>query len=257
MQLVGADGQAGGASYSADASQFFARITDPGSTRKDLYAALIDGLDADGVWSELDGLWVFAADIAANAVVNLKANVATAVEVNSPTFTADRGYTGNGSSSYLELGLFETFSQFGTNNGSVWCWSRTAGQQSWYMFGTETGASPQVTMLPRWTDDNLYFYPNNTTLNFTANAASGAGLYGWSRVPTNMARAYKNGVNVKTDSGSAPTGPPTGHKALILRQGGTLSNAQCAAAAIGDSIDGALATALYDRLQTYMTAVGA
>src|SRR5690606_39788847 len=55
-----------------------------------------------GAWGALDGLYVLAAHDAQAARINWKdpANVATTI--NAPTFTADRGYQGDGSSSSLD-----------------------------------------------------------------------------------------------------------------------------------------------------------
>ena len=60
------------------------------STRRTLVDALIRGLKTDGVWSKLDRLWLFAAENATSALVDVKeGRLATAV--SSPTFTTDRG----------------------------------------------------------------------------------------------------------------------------------------------------------------------
>jgi hypothetical protein len=45
----------GGGGFSAEASQFFSRITDPGATRKGQYATMINALVSAGVWTKLAG----------------------------------------------------------------------------------------------------------------------------------------------------------------------------------------------------------
>ena len=56
----------------------------------------------DGNWQLLDRLWIFAADNQQNARVSIVNPTSTPVtEVGSPTWTKDVGYTGNGSSMYL------------------------------------------------------------------------------------------------------------------------------------------------------------
>ena len=42
------------------------------STRRTLVDALISGLKSDGVWPKLDRLWLFAAENATSALVDLK-----------------------------------------------------------------------------------------------------------------------------------------------------------------------------------------
>ena len=50
----------------------------------------------DGVWAKLDQIWIFAAENAKSALIDLK-GLATATSTGgiAPSFTADRGYTGN------------------------------------------------------------------------------------------------------------------------------------------------------------------
>src|SRR5262249_57621708 len=61
---------------------------------------LIFDLKAANVWAGLDRLWLFAAENSQQALIDLVAR-AGATAVNSPTFTATRGWQGNGTSSYL------------------------------------------------------------------------------------------------------------------------------------------------------------
>jgi hypothetical protein len=76
----------------------------PSEVRKSAINTLIRTLKDDSIWDELDRLWVMKAHDAQAAKLDWK-NPATSAyaltEVGSPTFTADVGYTGNGSSSYL------------------------------------------------------------------------------------------------------------------------------------------------------------
>lgn len=66
--------------------------------------AYIKGLKADGIWSKLDILYVFAtngdSDFATYNILDPTTFQAT--KVNAPTFTSNQGFTGNGTSSYLD-----------------------------------------------------------------------------------------------------------------------------------------------------------
>jgi hypothetical protein len=58
--------------------------------------ALVVAAKAHGYWTQADGFYVFAADVATNALINWKAPTGTAASaVNAPTFTAKQGYTGD------------------------------------------------------------------------------------------------------------------------------------------------------------------
>jgi hypothetical protein len=61
-------GTIGGPGYSAEAQQFFSRISNPDGTRKALYATMIDALVTAGVWAKLDAFYMLAAADAAAAL---------------------------------------------------------------------------------------------------------------------------------------------------------------------------------------------
>ena len=61
--------------------------------RQTLVDNLIVGLKADGIWTKLERLWLFAAENTISALTDL-VGLTLATANNSPTFTADVGYTG-------------------------------------------------------------------------------------------------------------------------------------------------------------------
>jgi hypothetical protein len=68
--------------------------------RQTLVNNLIVGLKADGVWAKLDRLWIFAAENHESALIDLFA-LAQALPSSGITFTVDRGYTGNGTTGII------------------------------------------------------------------------------------------------------------------------------------------------------------
>jgi hypothetical protein len=113
LTLLGAGGPAVAASYDADAQAYFDAIVtngggDPDSTRKTLIDGLVTGLKSDSIWSKITALYLFAAHDSVAARVNLKTPATLASAVNSPTFTADRGYTGDAVSAYVDTNLTAT-----------------------------------------------------------------------------------------------------------------------------------------------------
>lgn len=88
--------------YDPDAASLFARMSvQPDDVRKLLISDTIAAFKAAGVWSKFDILYFLAAHDAQAARLNWKSNNFNCLAVSSPTFTTDRGYAGNGSSSYL------------------------------------------------------------------------------------------------------------------------------------------------------------
>lgn len=72
------------------------------STHQTAYVTLICGLVTDAVWTKYDAVYVLATSDTVSAKLNLVSTSFSLVPNNSPTFTADQGYTGNGSNAYLE-----------------------------------------------------------------------------------------------------------------------------------------------------------
>lgn len=93
-------------SFDSDAQAVIDAMTStPTAGRQTLIENLVTGLKADGLWAETDYLAVLAAHDAQAASINWKdPSGAKITAVNSPTFTADQGYTGNGTSAYLRTG---------------------------------------------------------------------------------------------------------------------------------------------------------
>lgn len=75
----------------------------PSAGQQALQNQLVVDLKDAGIWSKLDLLYVFATDGDRDfAAINWKnPNNHEIIEVNSPTFTTNKGFSGNGSSAYL------------------------------------------------------------------------------------------------------------------------------------------------------------
>ena len=96
-----------GWTVSNPAADFLARTTGLDATHTNAYTALINGLVTDGIWDKLDVFHIYATQDSTTAKLNLVSSSFTATANGSPTFTADRGFTGvNGSSTvYIDTGL--------------------------------------------------------------------------------------------------------------------------------------------------------
>lgn len=77
----------------------------PDQRRTAIIDTFIGALKAAGVWSKIDAMWVAAAHDEQAGRLNWKSPGSfTLTAVNTPTFTTDRGFNGNGSTSYLDTG---------------------------------------------------------------------------------------------------------------------------------------------------------
>lgn len=102
--------QAGGAAFDADYQLVLDYATSQGYTLPSLGQQIVQNqlvldLKDDSLWSALDSLFVMATDGDADFALVDWIRLTTATAVNSPTFTPDVGYSGNGTTSYINSGL--------------------------------------------------------------------------------------------------------------------------------------------------------
>jgi len=90
---------------------------------------LVVSLKSAGIWSKLDVLWVYATNNSNMGTLNFKNPSAhQASLVNSPLFTANQGFKGNASTSYLNTNFNPATSgvQYTLNNASRFIYLKTA-----------------------------------------------------------------------------------------------------------------------------------
>jgi len=264
--LVNESGAATGGA-SSEASAFLARTTGLDATHTNAYTALINGLVVDGIWSKLDALYIFATNSSANALLNLVSTNYNCTTAGSPTFTTDRGFTGvetTTPSAYLNSNFnpsTATTPKYIQNSAHVAAWSNTDFNSSTggCMIGQINGSGNVTQLYPR-SADTAYFRINGNLSGPTVASADSLGHYIANRSASNAVQGYKNGMQITSNSNasSAPLSLTmyimAGHDGGLNAQNG--SGKQHCAASIGSSLTSGEALAFYNRLRTYMTAVG-
>jgi hypothetical protein len=248
------------ASDAAETTAFLARadaITTVGATERAAYKALINGLVSDGIFAKLDVLFVFATDTSAHALLNLVSSTYTASLVNAPTFTADRGYTGNGTSTEV-LTTFNPSTasspHFVQNSAHISAWNLTNSNDNGGLWGCAQGGHEAI--IPSFSGGDTYLRVNDgagaqTTVDprgfFLGNRDSSTGRQG-----------YQNGSALGAyGSVSSVAVPNFAFAALGDTAGeGGFSSQQIAMASAGGSMNSTEQGNFYSRLRTYMTAVG-
>ena len=189
----------GGTTYDEDYQAILDYATTQGFTlpsdeQKSIENQIMIDLKASNVWSKLDTFANFATDGDSNfALIDWK-RLLQYTAVNSPTFTANQGFTGGGTS-YINSN-YNPFSQavnFGLNNATIGAYIRTApptptGTKSVY----GTGDTDGITLLPQF----------SSNCSIRLNATSGVGFASPDQVgtwvvtrPTNSnTTVYRNGV---------------------------------------------------------------
>lgn len=98
---------------------FAAMTSPPTAGRKRLIDRTIRRLKAAGLWSQIDCMYVMAAADSQAALVDWMKPSRTATPVNSPTFTADRGYAGDAATSYLTSGYIPNIDKVAVSLNSI------------------------------------------------------------------------------------------------------------------------------------------
>ena len=229
------------AGYSSEAQQFIDRLNpDPGTTRKDLYAELIDALVAAGAWTGIDVLQVYAADSEANAVRNLKSATPSATPVNSPTFTIDEGYTGAFvGGKYVNTGFnASTFGGNYTQNAAcLGAWSLTATLGNEGIVGGFSAATGQ-TIYPKHTGSTYMRINDNPETGGFANGSDTTGFYFGVRTGANGRTGYRNGVSIGDYGGDDPSQAPNNTDVTVpTAESALATNGQVACFIAGGNLD--------------------
>jgi hypothetical protein len=249
------------AALSAEALQFLLRAPGLDSTHVNAYMALIDGLVADGIWAKLDVLHVYATQNSTTALLNLVSSSYAATYVGSPTFTADRGFTGvSGNNGAINTNFNPSTGShvFTQNSAHISAWSVIdIGTTSIPFMGGSSG-SWQAQLHAKFTDNNAYISINGPNAPSYANATR-PGHYLANRSNSSSVQGYKNGVSQTSSSSNTSVALPN---IVLVVCGSNNSGAvfttvdQAAMASIGSSLSSTDVTNFYNRLRTYMTAVG-
>lgn len=221
---------------------------------------LITSLKAANVWSSLDRLWLFAAENATQALIDLKAR-ATATAVNSPTFTANRGYAGNGTTSYLNSNYNPTTlgSKYLRDNASMATWVETApAANGGIEIGTDNSAYSRIVTKSGATQ-RQFQVNSGTTATVPPATAVFTGWFHAQRTAPAVSTLFRNGV---AEFGSIEPSIALQNKNAGILAGpisapnfAGFSTARVAASLFGSSLAGK-EVALYTAMRTYMTSVG-
>lgn len=246
-----------GPSLLPETQALIARFTTPPTTARALLINdLIGSLIAAGIWSKLDALYVMAQYDAQAARRNWIADQYNLTSVSGPSFAADRGYTGDGTTSYLSTSFNPSTAvspKYTITNGHQGIWSRTnlanAGSDS-----PEFGGSARAYLARSGTTPGLMRGRIQTVeVNIATGAFPGHGIA--SRTASNVWEGYAQGVDA---GGGTETNISIGNETWrVLSNAAAFGVNQIAAAHSGAGLSSAEALALYSALNTYLQAVGA
>jgi len=242
--------------FSSEALALFARFTTPPTyARSVLINNLINSLIVSGVWRQLDALYVMAAADSQAARLNWKADFFNLTAVSSPTFTADRGYAGDGVASYLDTGytLSTSNGRYTQNVASMGFYINTDAAQNVSDMGTPTAYASIGAR------NSGSFMTARSNLNAASTAFAGAstaiGDRAWVR---NNSANFESYLNSGTSAGTTvgASGALIAETMRLLRGAGTFSTKRMAIGWFGAFPPSSYA-ALRSANLVYLTAIGA
>jgi len=157
-------------------------------------------LKTAGVWNKLDSFRVYATDGSSSyALIDWK-RLVLCTAVNSPTFTTNVGYKGNGTSAYINSNYRPSTDavNYSLNSASIFAYIssvRTSGQIQAYQ-GQFAGVS--YLLIAAGTTSIGESYVNSNL--FVANGTTGIGFQLVNRVDSNTLNVYYQGSLQNTDS---------------------------------------------------------
>ena len=177
----------------------------PSLSQRSKQNQLVLDLKSANIWNSLDIFYVFSTEGSSDfATLNWKAPSAFQItKVNSPTFTTNEGFNGDGSTSYLDTNWIPSTDAINLtlNDASAGCYCFTPDlEPSKFLFGCLS--TDGITWNPRSTSNTGAFRVNQTSSsNYTNPDASG--FWHLQRWGVNSVRSLRNGtVDFSTTTGS-------------------------------------------------------
>jgi hypothetical protein len=236
----------------AESVAIFAGMTVPPTVaRRQRINDAVVALKAGGVWAKLDAVYAFAAADSQAAKINwVQPGTYNCTEVSAPAFTVDQGFTGNGTSSYLDTNFNISSAagrKFAQNDAMIAGWSLTNIDVNAGVVGTSL---QDTCILPRLT--NLaYGYINDLFGNWPN--LDGTGFYCLTRRSATAKELYRNGVSIGTSAQSSSA--VVNSTLRFLRYSTGHWAGQCAAGAVGSQLSAVEQLALYEALLAYQTGI--
>lgn len=220
---------------------------------------------ASGTWALTDDYWGVWAENAIQALTSLKQR-RLAVAVNSPTFTTDRGYVGDGVSSYINLGFdcsVNGINCTGTNQ-RIGAYERTNLASAGATVSVVNGTTQALTIVNRNSGGSTAIGRQNfSTASFTLSPQDSRGLKATSRAGGGTTSLmYDRGVRLTDATGlTVGSAAPTGALyAMAQNTSGVATGFRACSlgfVVVGGPLSDAQELAQYANIQAFATSVGA
>ncbi len=246
--------------FDSTATDLFARFSAvPSDADKHYINSLIVSAKGHGWWDKMDAFYMFAIGTnSTDAKLNWKSTSYTAS--GSPTWTAYRGFTGNGSSTYLNTNYnpFANGVNYTLNSASSGIYSLSNISASTVEMGASTGGLANRIEFALRFGASAYIAIND---NASSQAVSDSrGMWIGSRTAANSFFVTRNGTVLFSPNTASTDRANFNIYIGAMNTGGVAayhSAHQIAAAFISGGLSATEASVLSNDINTYMTAIGA
>lgn len=238
---------------SPDTQQFLNRLVTPSLTaRETIYGALIDGLKSDGLSALLEFLLILAAaDPVTGFTDILSGSVIGKCPVLFCNFVADQGIKPL-SNGYFDTGFnLSTGTKFVRNSACIFGWNLSTSPIG-YCIGTGSAAESHIAPYNGFASNHTQWAINSASeVDSGVVATDASGFWLANRTGASASAIYQNGVQLATSSVAsvAPTN--------ATLQCNNTATCRVAVVGAGAGLTAPQITALFNRLNTYLHAIGA
>lgn len=204
----------------------------PSASQQALQNQLVLDLKTAGIWSKLDSFAVFATDGDADFALIDWINLSQYTAINSPTFTSNSGFTGNGTSAYMDTNFNPSTSgvNFIRDDASIYVYVKTAATVGIF----KVLASYGINNLGMCNESNVRQRLNQASSNIpTAVDLGGTGMKSINRATSVGTELFNNTTQFSRTIASQPVINAT---TILLTGPNLFSNAEISMFAMGASL---------------------
>jgi len=255
--------------YQPESLAMFARMeVQPDETRKQLIDGLIKNFknaslwELGAFWNGMDAFWMFAAHDDQAALLNWIEDDHNCTEVNSPAFEVDKGYTGNGTSSYLNTNYNPLVDGVKAVLGDIGfgLYQRASiGDGTYWLLGATSSTTFRLGILPRFFD-TVFASAFTANTSFSNSNTVTQGLFSVSSLDEAQVSVYINGSLDFTETPDQDIGSFYDIYILCQNSAGTAGNfsvGQVSFAFIGRGLTENEQATLFSLIEAYLDAIGA
>lgn len=240
-----------------------------GTTAQNALDAFITNSKTDNYWSKIKLLWIPLGDYAASAVCQIHPNsnkLATRVNFVSGDYSEANGYTGNGTTKYLNFNTSPTGLGLSASSCSLFLYSHSSGALGQSDIGAynSDGSQALVLQVRVASGSGIYYYdsPNVTPGRLTFASTDGSGFHVASRTTASLSTAYRNGSTygttntANTTGGTLPSSNIVGFGYSLAASLVASSPRRMSMMGAADGLSGTDVSNFWTRLQTLYSAIG-